>query len=908
MRKPLLSLLLLLLLLVLSAAHGQQNRQLRLCLHFAAGDVGSMPPTKKVSINAGPQLVITADTCLWVGYGPGSPPTTLVVEAEGYAMRRLTVRTDTLSGRPLHLTLEPRVVMLDEVKIASDRAVRYRGDTLVISVDSVKTQPHASATDLLNNVPGASVDANGQVRIMGKTVDQVTVDGKTLYGGNAKATLEALNADMIKDLEVMAATGAEGDQKSALNIRLKDDRKAGSYGKLEGLAGTSGTYLATGRMSRLRPGSFLNAFLTTNNVYEQALTNDERNNLVRDVVFKGMQGVYSVTESALPRPAAVQADRTVQNLVESPLNVGDVASTNGGLNYNRSGKASEMFGYVLFDRTRQAATRSLLTTRFLPPLEQTESGRIDDTSQRTKITAYFNAKWTLAPRLTLAVASTNYWQHAQTTLRAEFDTRLRRADTLLAATALRRFNDQTEQQLYTTQQAVGVYRHKRPAHVSSLYARYGYGTRNLDQRYDNALVREQQRAEFRNRIDRTAPEQRFELQALHALPISRRVLVEAKASWLRELLPVDQRGYRYDDQGRQLGAAGLSLPDFRVDNTQQTAQTALYYKTPRFSALGSVALWHWRTHRRIAPDQQDGLSRTAWLPGLFLEYRPDAVTKLSLRYGQTQALPTTEQLFPVADSTNLQTIRVGNAWLTSTARQSAEVSLSTDYRSNRLSLTGRYGLDDNPVLTSTRINSLGFLTQSYQQYRSVRTTGVSLLWYQYHQLRPYSLYGLATTQWLNGYLITQAAVIPLRTMVTVVALGTKWRVTPTLSAKLDVRTTLTRQSTPTTAANVLNGRAEPTLRVEKKWAGNFYVEGMYAGFVNRYARGGMNVNSLLDLTASKYLGSNDRVKVALTLRNALNVQSFYTNSFSNYVQREEAVDRLPRFLMLGVSVFPEKWK
>ncbi|MBT9395150.1 TonB-dependent receptor [Hymenobacter sp. NST-14] len=818
------------------------------------------------------------------------------------------VLADTLLNRPLHLTLEPRVVMLDEVKIASDRAVRHRGDTLIISVDSVKTQPHASATDLLNNVPGASVDANGQVRIMGKTVDQVTVDGKTLYGGNAKATLEALNADMIKDLEVMAATGAEGDQKSALNIRLKEDRKAGSYGKVEGLAGTSGTYLATGRVSRLRPGSFLSAFVTTNNVYEQALTSEERNNLVRDVVFKGMQGVYSVTESALPRPTAVQADRTVQNLVEPPLNVGDVVSTNGGLNFNRSGKASEIFGYVLFDRTRQEANRSLLTTRFLPPLEQTEVGRLTDARQRSKLTAYFNAKWTLTPRLTLAVASTNYLYHAQTMLRADFATRLERADTLLTTTALRRLNDQTEQQLYTTQQAVGVYRHKRPAHVSSLYARYGYGTRNLDQRYANHLVRGSQQAEFRNRIDRRAPEQRLELQALHALPISRRVLAEAKGSWLREASPVDQQGYRYDDLGQEIREPGLSLPHFWVENTQQTAQTALYYKTPRFSALGSLALWHWHTHRELDANRQFSLSRTAWLPGLFVEYRPDAVTKLSFRYGQTQALPTTDQLFPLPDSTYLQTIHVGNPLLTSTFRHSSELSLSTDYHSNRLTLTGRYGLDDQPVLTSTQVNSLGFLTQSYQQYRSTSTMGVTLLWYQYHQLKPYSLYGLATAQWLDGYLITQATVIPLRTMVTVLALGTKWRVTPTLSAKLDVRTTLTRQRTSAISANVLNGRSEPTLRLEKKWAGNFYLEGIYAGFVNRYARGGVNVNSLLDLTASKYLGSHDRVKVAITVRNALNVKNLYTNSFSNYVQREESVTRLPRFLMLGISVFPEKWQ
>ena len=35
------------------------------------------------------------------------------------------------------------------------------------------------------------------------------------------------------------------------------------------------------------------------------------------------------------------------------------------------------------------------------------------------------------------------------------------------------------------------------------------------------------------------------------------------------------------------------------------------------------------------------------------------------------------------------------------------------------------------------------------------------------------------------------------------------------------------------------------------------------------------------------------MKISLTLRNTLNVKTFYTNSFSGYVQREEAVGRLP---------------
>lgn len=829
------------------------------------------------------------------------------VEAEGYDAQLISFRPDTLR-RPLTVQLARRTVQLREVVVQSNSGARYRGDTLVISVDSIKTQPHASATDLLNNMAGASVDAGGQVKILGKNVSQVTVEGKPLYGGNPKAALAALNADMIKNLEVTEIPGGEGE--TSLNIRLKDDRKTGAYGRLDGLLGSSRTFATAGRVSQVRPGRLLSAFVTANNIYEQALTSDDQNALVRNTVLKEAQGGYSVTETALPRTNGTQADRNVQNLVEAPLNVGQVRTVNGGLNYNQSAGKADLFGYVLADHTTQQLQRTFSTTRFLDPFRQQDAGASTDETARTKATAYFNGKWTLSPRQTVAVAGWVGWRQMRTTLHSDLTTILRRdTSTLTQAQLLRRLITQ-EQQLQTTQQAVWVKRYDRPAEMTSLFIRQSFSARRFEQNFTNQLHQAATDRLFSNRIERRENVHSYEAQAIHAVPLSRKLLLEGKITWSYEASPVRQDGYRLTGN-EPIYAPGLSLDRFQVKDQQRTARATLYYKTPRFSALLSPTVWHWTAWRRVS-DQDDIIrqQRTAFLPAFFVEYRPDAVTKLSLRYGQTQLLPTVERLFPVPDSANIQFIRVGNPSLVQTFRQTLEANGTSSVGNNKFTLTARYGLDDDPVLTDARTNSLGFLTQTYQQ-PEVRLTSfaTSLLWFQLNQLKAYSLHAFTSAQWQESYLFTQGVPIRLRMFVGLAVAGFKWQGPANTTAKLDWRTTFTQQNTWSAETKpVRNARHEPTLRVEKKWLKTLYTDFNLAALLNSYAQGNSASNLLLDVTVSKFLFAGKRVKLSVSGRNLLNYNYYETNVFAANTQRRETVDRLPRFVLVGLSVYPEKWK
>jgi len=882
-------------------ARAQRPVTYPVCLKFA------VPAHRTVLLNQQLRVRVAADTCLRLAY-PAAAEATLLVEAEGCFAQAVRFRPDTLRG-PLRVVLLPREVELKEVVVQSASAARYRGDTLVLRVDSVRTQPHASASDLLNNMAGASVDANGQVRILGKNIGQVTVEGKPLYGGNPKAALAALNADMIKNLELSEVPGA-GDGGASLNIRLKDDHKAGSYGRVDAQAGTGGTYAAAGRVSQVQGGRFLSGFATANNIYEQALTADDQNTLVRNTVLKQVQGAYSVTETALPRPTSVQADRSVQNIVEQPLNVGEVHTVNGGLNYSQSTAKAELFGYVLAEHTRQRLSRTFSTTRYLDPFRQREDGTSADAYRRTKATAYFNGKWTLTPHQTLTTASLLGLRHQASDLSSTLATELRRDTSRLAYSTLARQLASREQAFYTSHQAAWTLHHARPAEVTSLYVKYGFSTLQLHQDYTNQVQMGTATPRvFSNRIERQDQAHSWEAQALHTLPLTRKLLLEAKLTWSYETAPISQEGYRPSGTAEYV-VPGLTLDQFRATDQQQTARAALYYKTARFSALLSPTVWHWSGVRRVGETTLLTQQRTAFLPGFFLEYRPDAVTKFSLRYGESQLLPAPERLFPVPDSANIQFIKVGNPQLTQTRHQSLEASGTSALGTNRFTLTARYGRDDRPVLLATQPNSLGFLTQSYQQPDlQLPSFATSLLWFQLNQLKSYSFHAFATAQWLRNYIVTQGAPVQLRTFLGVAVAGIKWQGGHGTTAKLDWRTTLTQQQgTAGDLPAARNFRHEPVLGLEKKWGAKLYAELTTTAFINSYAQGPTTANVFLDATLSRYFLRGDRARLFVSGRNLLNNTTYQTNSFAANVQRQETVGRLPRFVLLGLSVYPEKWK
>lgn len=113
-----------------------------------------------------------------------------------------------------------------------------REDTIEYYADSYKTQPDATAEDLLKRLPGVEVATDGSITAQGETVQQVYIDGKEFFGENALVATKNITADMIESVQVVDMQNEEsrltgiddGDRRKVINLKLKPKMRRGWFG------------------------------------------------------------------------------------------------------------------------------------------------------------------------------------------------------------------------------------------------------------------------------------------------------------------------------------------------------------------------------------------------------------------------------------------------------------------------------------------------------------------------------------------------------------------------------------------------------------------------------------------------------------------------------------------------------
>jgi hypothetical protein len=176
----------------------------------------------------------------------------LIVSLSGYADFFTQLSTTASAGsKDLGvLVLSPRSTLMEEV-IVRQRviAVRMRGDTTEYVADSFKVQPNASVEDLLKQLPGLSVDRNGNITAYGEQVKKVLVDGEEFFGDDPTLVTHALRADMVKKVQVydrqkdlLSDSGDPLSKEKTINLQLKEESKHGNFGKVYGGMGSSGFF------------------------------------------------------------------------------------------------------------------------------------------------------------------------------------------------------------------------------------------------------------------------------------------------------------------------------------------------------------------------------------------------------------------------------------------------------------------------------------------------------------------------------------------------------------------------------------------------------------------------------------------------------------------------------------------
>lgn len=149
------------------------------------------------------------------------------------------------------INMDSKVKLLNEVIFKGQAAaIKIKGDTTEFNAGSYTIQPNDKVEDLLKKFPGLQIDKDGKITAQGKTVSKVLVDGEEFFGDDPTLVTKNLRADMVDKVQLFekssdqaAFTGVDDGQKTTtLNIKLKEDKKSGYFGKIDVGAGNDEFY------------------------------------------------------------------------------------------------------------------------------------------------------------------------------------------------------------------------------------------------------------------------------------------------------------------------------------------------------------------------------------------------------------------------------------------------------------------------------------------------------------------------------------------------------------------------------------------------------------------------------------------------------------------------------------------
>ena len=182
-------------------------------------------------------------------------------------------------GTPILITLSNDVQQLDDVEVVTEMPVLIQGDTITYKVDVFTQGNERKLGEVLEDLPGFEVDEDGGVKVQGKRVDKLLVDGKEFFEGDTKLATKNLPANVIDKVDVLQNFNDIGplgnvnnSQQLALNIQLKEDKKNMVFGDLTAGGGPEGRYRGHANVFYYSPKTNINFIGDANNVGELAFS------------------------------------------------------------------------------------------------------------------------------------------------------------------------------------------------------------------------------------------------------------------------------------------------------------------------------------------------------------------------------------------------------------------------------------------------------------------------------------------------------------------------------------------------------------------------------------------------------------------------------------------------------------
>ena len=184
--------------------------------------------------------------------------------------KKITIK----DGKDYHagtIKIEPDAIMLKGATVTAHASkVTLKADTFVYNAAAFRTPEGSVVEELVRRLPGAEVGDDGTIKINGKEVKKILVDGKEFMTGDTKTAMKNLSTNIIdrikaydKQSDLARVSGIEdGEEETVLDFGVKPGMNRGVMVNADLAAGTEHRY--AGRIFGGVMRNDMKVFLMTN--------------------------------------------------------------------------------------------------------------------------------------------------------------------------------------------------------------------------------------------------------------------------------------------------------------------------------------------------------------------------------------------------------------------------------------------------------------------------------------------------------------------------------------------------------------------------------------------------------------------------------------------------------------------
>ena len=155
--------------------------------------------------------------------------------------------------------LTPSSIVLNGAVVTGElKEVEVKEDTIIFNANAFKVPEGSVLEDLIKKLPGAEVAEDGTVKINGKTVSKILVEGKEFFGNDRNMSMKNLPTEIVdkiksydKQSDFTRITGIDdGNEETVIDIGIKKGMKKGWLTRIDLGFGTKERYNARLNVNR----------------------------------------------------------------------------------------------------------------------------------------------------------------------------------------------------------------------------------------------------------------------------------------------------------------------------------------------------------------------------------------------------------------------------------------------------------------------------------------------------------------------------------------------------------------------------------------------------------------------------------------------------------------------------------